>query len=337
MLVDFVMVPEILFASLVARSVFLVLILPLSLYVIRRVHNTMWLEVHYAFNIMLATILWLGGLLPLTQSEVVHSYLYASLIFVVVMNLVIRTCYRVAVISSLLHAALALYLIAALTHYEPLPLFTYGFVYASMLGFGLLISWHNTVTTRKLFLHARLEELDRSELEAANRRLHDMAYTDMLTGLPNRILFDDRMARAIATANREGGQVGLLFVDLDEFKPVNDTYGHAMGDLLLLQVAIRMRRCTRESDTVARLGGDEFVVLLPAISGAGDAGVVAEKIRAALNQPFRLNEGIEVSISASIGVAIYPDQGKNEVELIRQADAALYRAKAQGRNRVEFA
>jgi diguanylate cyclase (GGDEF)-like protein len=159
---------------------------------------------------------------------------------------------------------------------------------------------------------------------------------DPLTQLPNRRLFSERVNHAIALARRDQIRLALVFVDLDRFKPVNDSLGHAVGDLLLRAVARRMQQCVREADTIGRVGGDEFEVLLPTIVDAEQALVVAEKIRQALNQPFELTGGYVVSISSSSGVAIYPEDGEDESTLSRAADAAMYRAKALGRDNVQF-
>ncbi|WP_367849603.1 diguanylate cyclase [Rhodoferax sp. WC2427] len=170
--------------------------------------------------------------------------------------------------------------------------------------------------------------------KAIEDRMAHMAQHDSLTGLPNRALFDDRLKQAIVQANRNRGRLALLYVDLDHFKPVNDTLGHAVGDVLLKAVAQRMHDCVRASDTVARIGGDEFVVLLSAVHDGTDALAVAEKIRQALNQSFEVVAGKMVHISSSTGVAVYPDHGLDEIELSKNADAAMYRSKQQGRDRV---
>lgn len=174
---------------------------------------------------------------------------------------------------------------------------------------------------------------DISERRASQARIAHMAQHDMLTELPNRAVVSDRLSQALAAARRNGHRVGLLYIDLDRFKPVNDAYGHAVGDQLLRQAAIRMRGCVRESDTVARFGGDEFVVLLPLIDTLADAATVAEKIRAALAAPFHL-ASLRVEVSSSIGVALYPDHGADEAALTLHADAAMYAAKHCGRDRV---
>lgn len=160
--------------------------------------------------------------------------------------------------------------------------------------------------------------------------IRHQAHHDMLTGLPNRLLFNDRLRQALLGAEREGNKLAVIFFDLDKFKPVNDTHGHAVGDLLLQQVATRVRAALRASDTLARIGGDEFVVLLPRIGAAPDARRVAEDILKELNRPF-VTEERRLDISGSIGVAVYPDSGANADELMRSADQAMYDAKLQGR------
>ena len=158
-----------------------------------------------------------------------------------------------------------------------------------------------------------------------------VAHHDHLTGLPNRSLFSDRLHQALAIAKRDNKHLAMMFIDLDKFKPVNDEFGHHMGDLLLKEAAKRMMECVRESDTVARLGGDEFVVLLPIIETEHDAVMVAEKIRYALNQPFVLLGNL-MSISSSTGIVVYPEHGLDESELTKNADIAMYHVKEEGRN-----
>lgn len=171
-----------------------------------------------------------------------------------------------------------------------------------------------------------------AELEHRRSELEHLARHDALTGLPNRALFDDRMAVALAAARRDEGRLALLFVDIDRFKPINDSLGHAVGDRVLEGVAARIRQCIRESDTAARIGGDEFVVLLPGIAADDDAARVAHKIREAIGQPFVI-DGRALAVSVSMGTALYPDDGLDAAALARHADAAMYRDKAAGRPR----
>jgi diguanylate cyclase len=172
-------------------------------------------------------------------------------------------------------------------------------------------------------------------LQAANQAMQ-LALYDPLTGLPNRKLLDERLQQALATAKRHGGHVALLFIDLDKFKPVNDNYGHGYGDLLLKEVAARLRGCVRESDTASRLGGDEFVALLPEVEGERDVAVVADKVLQRLTMPYHI-AGHTFDISASIGAALYPQDGSDAKSLTRSADLAMYEAKNSGRANVKFA
>lgn len=169
----------------------------------------------------------------------------------------------------------------------------------------------------------------------AEQQINYLAHHDLLTGLPNRALYADRLTLALATARRNEARLALLYIDLDNFKPVNDSLGHAVGDKLLKQVAKRMLECVRESDTIARIGGDEFVVILPAIHSEADAQLVAEKIRATLAGTFAI-DGHQLAISSSIGGAVYPEDGDDENKLMQNADAAMYLAKKKGRNMVCF-
>lgn len=164
------------------------------------------------------------------------------------------------------------------------------------------------------------------ERQRLHARLQRMAQYDQLTQIPNRELLRERFKAALASARAVSGRMALLYIDLDRFKQVNDTFGHGVGDLLLQAVASRLQGCIRESDTVARIGGDEFVVLLHSIQALDDARRVQEKIRHALSQPLRL-DGHSLSIEPSIGVACFPDHGSEDVALFRHADEAMYAAK----------
>jgi diguanylate cyclase len=156
---------------------------------------------------------------------------------------------------------------------------------------------------------------------------HRMAITDSLTGLPNRRLFNDRAEQAVLRARRRGERVGLLMIDLDRFKDVNDTLGHHAGDVLLRGIARRLPPTLRESDTVARMGGDEFAVLLPGVEDAGAAEAVARTLSRAIREPITV-EGLSLDTEASIGIALFPDHGEDVAELLRRADVAMYSAKA---------
>jgi diguanylate cyclase (GGDEF)-like protein/PAS domain S-box-containing protein len=171
-------------------------------------------------------------------------------------------------------------------------------------------------------------------VSAARAMSLQIAQHDYLTGLPNRMLLNDRLTQAISLARRRGNHLAVLFVDLDRFKLVNDSLGHAIGDLLLQSVAERLVTCVRSSDTVSRQGGDEFVVLLPHVEQAEDAAVNARKMLTALSVPHSIGPALQ--ITASIGVSIYPDDGLDGNALLKGADAAMYRAKATGGNNHQF-
>ena len=216
-------------------------------------------------------------------------------------------------------------------------------------------SWHGEVWNRRKMGDIYVEQLsiqmvrdeqgklthhvatfsDISARKAAEEHVLHMAHYDLLTDLPNRALIIDRLRQSLVRAKRDRVRMALMFIDLDKFKPVNDTFGHIIGDILLKEVAKRLQNCVRESDTVSRIGGDEFVVLLPVIEDEQDAMTVAEKILNSLNQSFDI-DGHSLHISSSIGIAICPDHGSDEDTLIRNADIAMYYAKSSGRNNAKI-
>jgi diguanylate cyclase (GGDEF)-like protein/PAS domain S-box-containing protein len=176
---------------------------------------------------------------------------------------------------------------------------------------------------------------DITERKLADELIAYQAYHDILTDLPNRVLFHDRLNLALLQAKRKGSEVALMFIDLDRFKLVNDTLGHGIGDVLLQHAAVRLRSCLRRGDTLARLGGDEFTAVLPDINNRQDAVLVAKKFLECLHQPFELaNQSIH--ISASIGIAVYPADGESSDELISNSDIAMYHMKSQGKDGHSF-
>ncbi len=165
--------------------------------------------------------------------------------------------------------------------------------------------------------------------------LNYLAYNDVLTGLPSRTLFHDRLIQALTNAHRHRDSLGVLFIDLDNFKNVNDSLGHHAGDMLLKQVATMFSVCMREGDTVARLGGDEFVVILDSMTSEDDAWMVSQKILKLMAKPLTI-EGHELLVTCSIGIALYPKDGEDAKALLQSADGALYLAKNKGRNNAQF-
>lgn len=180
-----------------------------------------------------------------------------------------------------------------------------------------------------LFIAGALERAQHAE------RIEQLAFFDSLTGLPNRVLFDDRMKQTLIAARRYNRGFSVMYLDLDDFKEINDRYGHPAGDLVLKAVGERLLFALRESDTVARFGGDEFAVLQPVVNGASDARDLAEKILSTLREPLTAG-GAEHRVHASIGIALYPQDALTPEELMERADRALYRAKRAGRNRCVF-
>jgi diguanylate cyclase (GGDEF)-like protein len=173
------------------------------------------------------------------------------------------------------------------------------------------------------------------ERKRTEERLTYLAQYDQLTGLVNRTLFRDRLLLALARSKRKQQPLGLLLLDLDRFKAVNDTCGHNVGDQLLKAVADRFRSCVREVDTVARMGGDEFAMILEGVSGEQDIVTVAQRIIQAVSEPFLIG-GQPLSVGVSIGITVYPQDDRSVDELLKHADAAMYRAKQQGGNTFRF-
>jgi diguanylate cyclase (GGDEF)-like protein len=175
---------------------------------------------------------------------------------------------------------------------------------------------------------ARLERSIRYAIarKRSERAIRELAYHDALTGLPNRLLLHDRISRAIAHGRRHRQSFAVLYVDVDDFKEINDSFGHGGGDVVLKVIAGRLRDAVRSTDTVARLGGDEFIVLLSELTSPGDAAVVADKIQGWVARPCPLN-GASASISASIGIAVWPEDGDGAEQLVERADFAMYEAK----------
>ena len=179
-------------------------------------------------------------------------------------------------------------------------------------------------------LHAEIQER-----KLAEQQIRYLANHDALTGLPNRRLLEDRLEQALEMARRNVHKVAIQFIDLDRFKPVNDRYGHRVGDLLLQAVAVRLRALLRAVDTVSRVGGDEFVIVLPEMQSGTAACETAQRLLTALAKPY-LIEGKEISVTPSIGISLYPDDGNNAETLLTAADAAMYHAKDMGRGNFQL-
>ena len=198
----------------------------------------------------------------------------------------------------------------------------------------LLVSWVVLRDESGQVQHTVLFAKDLSERMEAQRRIEQLAYTDPLTGLPNRLMLGERVGHAISHAPRSGKGFAVMFLDLDRFKSINDSLGHLFGDQVLQEVATRLGRCLRSSDTLCRLGGDEFVIHLHD-AGRDAADGTAQRIIASIGQPVQVGE-LQFSLSCSIGIALYPQDGQNLDELVRSADTAMYQVKERGRGHHRF-
>ncbi|MFO7593013.1 MAG: GGDEF domain-containing protein [Pseudomonadota bacterium] len=193
-------------------------------------------------------------------------------------------------------------------------------VIASVVTVGMMV-----------YVYESLRAKAEASLQQAREELHEMAHTDMLTGLNNRAAFYAQLPLSLTQANDDNQRLAVFFIDLDNFKPINDTYGHEVGDKLLQEAARRLKQQLRGSDFIARYGGDEFVAILPAIKGQREAGAVADKLIDTLGSPF-LIDGHQCRIGVSIGIGFYPDCASGIDELVQLADHGMYTAKSSGKN-----
>lgn len=204
-----------------------------------------------------------------------------------------------------------------------------GEIYPEWLNISLVVDEHNNP-----LYHVAIFS-DMTMRKNAEQKLYHMAHYDPLTNLPNRTLLQDRLYQGIGQAARNGSLLAVMFIDLDRFKYVNDTFGHLTGDLLLQEVSCRLKACVRSSDTIARMGGDEFVILLPQVADHESVAKIAQNILEKLMSVFELKEH-EIHLGGSIGIAMYPDNGTTTEGLMKAADSAMYAVKEAGRNNFRF-
>jgi len=205
-----------------------------------------------------------------------------------------------------------------------------GELYAQRASISKIPSRVSGSTTNYVSVFHDITNRKQQEDDLTRRANHDP-----LTGLPNRAVFEDRLEQVLTNNRRNQQKAGVLFLDLDKFKPVNDTYGHAVGDKLLIEISKRIQEIIRKEDTLARVGGDEFTIIFRSIAKAKDAGILAQKIIDVVSMPFEI-DGNSVQVGVSIGIAIYPSNADTMEGLLLRADAAMYAAKNDGRNNYKY-
>ena len=282
----------------------------------------------FRLGVLFSGLLWgWSGYIVIEQADVVYQ-IYISFILAGV----------VAGASSSLSAdkySVVIFIAAVLV-----PHITYYFLIGNETSIGMAIGL--IVFTAFMLFTARVHGINffenyqlRLQAVESEKAVKHFAYHDSLTDLPNRLLFNDRLKQSLIAAKRNSRILGVMFIDLDGFKGINDTYGHDAGDELLKMVAEKVRLALRQSDTLSRIGGDEFLVLLPEVVSTAAVIDVAKKIALIIDKPFQLDDAV-LDISASIGVAIYPEHGKDGREILKNADIAMYRAKELGKNNVQL-
>lgn len=287
----------------------------------------------FRLGLVLSSIIWGVMNLIVIQHGLLEQQLFVSYIIVGLSAgaVVSYSIDRISAMTYLVFAVLPTLIgFIWVGHETSIPMAFAGFVYLAFSVFSIN-SYHHSLVESILL---RRQAVEREE------EIKRLAFYDVLTNLPNRRLLMDRLQHALVMSRRSGKRGALLFLDLDHFKMLNDTLGHSMGDLLLMQVAERLKQCVRESDTVARLGGDEFVVMLEDLSeqnreASQEVEQITNQILATLNLPYQLGD-FEYISTPSIGVAMFGDHGESHDELLKHADIAMYQAKKSGRNVVRM-
>ena len=207
-------------------------------------------------------------------------------------------------------------------------------IVVTLLGIGVWFVFQN-LAIKPLLHEIELRHKAEQELKKNQRNLQHIAHHDHLTGLPNRLLFSDRLEQAILKANRSGQAFALFFIDLDQFKQINDSAGHSCGDKVLIHIAENLKKCIRADDTIARIGGDEFTLILSSFNNTADISAVACKVLQAAQKPLTV-ENKNYQLTVSIGICTYPDNANSIRSLMQKADLAMYQVKQHGRNAFQF-
>ncbi len=330
---DAIAVPDVAAASFRSRLLFLAMTLPVALGLFRWLKKAHLLDLVLPTLILVATITWFQ-LLSLSISPAVATYQYASVIFIVLANLAIQVRFLPALAISFLIALATLHGVYRLSHGDTQSMVVFSLVYLPVVCFSLFISWSATLDRRRTFLRSVLDDKTRQALYDANAKLQELAHYDPLTGVSNRRHFEQQGLLEVARARRHDAPLCLLMMDIDHFKRINDTHGHAVGDQVLQVLAESVQAELRENDLLARLGGEEFAVLLPNTTMI-DARAVADRVRVVLaNAKVTAESGAVITFTASMGLAKLDEASGDLKSLLEVADKCLYRAKENGRNRV---
>lgn len=320
-------VSSLLHVGLIAPLGILVVLISLS----DRVKRLLLPAAMFTTVVSAACNLYLVSLAGLQSYYVTEIYLMIFWIFTIAsFRLLVATFLSAAIVFM----AMMTTLFIVSTPDNSAQLFAYLFWLVVSFSLAFLGGYLLELTAKFNFYHAEKLREEIKERQAVQQQLQYMAHHDSLTEVPNRVLLYDRLEHAILQADRNKEKLAWMFIDLDNFKQINDTLGHAVGDALLKEVAKRLKMLIRKSDTIGRIGGDEFIVLLSNVETPETAVNIAEKVREALAAPYVVQGFDTFENTASIGIALYPEHGQNERELSKRADEAMYNSKKRGRNRV---
>lgn len=332
-LADLMLIPDVGDLSLMARGAYFLVVFPVVLALFRWSKNIALLDLLLPLSILGAAVIWFA-LLAHSRSPHVVTFQYASIIFIVLANLGVQVRFLPSLLVSVLISGVIGVGVHQLTRDSSGESLVFTLVYLPVFLFSIFISWSTTLDRRRNFLRSLQGALLQDELHAANARLAEQAYTDALTGLNNRGHFMTLAEREFARVKRLQENLSLLYFDVDHFKRINDSHGHAAGDLVLRAISTTALSQMREQDILARMGGEEFVALLPH-TDLDEALMVAERLRASMAACVVLSDtGEPLRFTISVGVAKLALHGGDLQALLRSADQALYQAKAGGRNRV---
>ncbi|OTG80165.1 hypothetical protein B9T33_09575 [Acinetobacter sp. ANC 5054] len=325
---DWFILSDVGFTAIILKSLYTLCMALTTIAIYKFSKSILLFDLMLPMSIIGASILWFW-LLNLSNSPDVPIYLYASLVFIVLANLCVQIRFKAVLLISFCISCIMLYgaYVAVSGNLHQLKLF--ALIYTPVLLFSLYISWNSTQKSRIVFLHSKLDQLNREALNI-------MAHTDVLTGLNNRRHFIQLANYHIHGQLKPIQPLTLLMFDVDKFKNINDQYGHFIGDHVLQQIADISRNALRSQDIIARFGGEEFIILLPRTT-LHQAQEIAERLRKAIESSYlKLETQQKLKFTVSIGIAEFGQKNRDLHNVIRMADQALYQAKASGRNAISI-